>query len=444
MKQFSIQILTFLVAITLLNSCKSGAVNLFKAATPHEQYQRKLTAAGLDKTAMGVSWVEAAKVSINKALSVQIPYRENGYFAAERIPATAYRFEVKRGQKINISLEKTSSKPMLVYLDVWEIEDSGDLKLIKSADTAGRPFDFDADDETKYILRLQPELLRSGSFTLQITSGPSLDFPIGQNNSPRVGSYFGDGRDANSRKHEGIDIFAKFHTPVVAIANGTVTRVNENNLGGKVVWLRPENKNYTLYYAHLDRQIATEGQIVKAGDTLGLVGNTGNARTTPPHLHFGLYTSRGAIDPLPFIRKTNSEIPTSTNAGLANINKMLRTSKKATLFRSTNESLDSAITLPSSTIVYATASFQNYLKVELPDGTVGYLRNNVIRNLSAALKKVTITATALPGYDQPSTLAAIKMNFTKGAKVDLLGIFSTYSLVTDASNETSWISNDSF
>jgi len=39
------------------------------------------------------------------------------------------------------------------------------------------------------------------------------------------------------------------------------------------------------------------------GDTLGFVGNTGNARNTLPHLHFGIYTGNGAIDPLPFIRK---------------------------------------------------------------------------------------------------------------------------------------------
>ncbi|MGY8915482.1 MAG: peptidoglycan DD-metalloendopeptidase family protein, partial [Flavobacteriales bacterium] len=58
------------------------------------------------------------------------------------------------------------------------------------------------------------------------------------------------------------------------------------------------------YYAHLDSIIARDGQRVKRGDTLGLVGNTGNARTTPPHLHFGIYgRGTGAINPLSFLKQ---------------------------------------------------------------------------------------------------------------------------------------------
>ncbi|WP_317198432.1 M23 family metallopeptidase [Salegentibacter lacus] len=56
---------------------------------------------------------------------------------------------------------------------------------------------------------------------------------------------------------------------------------------------------------------------MKRGDTLGFVGNTGNARTTPPHLHFGIYKGyRGAINPLHFVyqtslQETDPEIPDS-------------------------------------------------------------------------------------------------------------------------------------
>ena len=48
------------------------------------------------------------------------------------------------------------------------------------------------------------------------------------------------------------------------------------------------------------------GNRVRVGDTLGFVGNTGNAKTTPPHLHFGIYTRGGAIDPLPFVKQTKA------------------------------------------------------------------------------------------------------------------------------------------
>jgi hypothetical protein len=95
-----------------------------------------------------------------------------------------------------------------------------------------------------------------------------------------------------------------------------ISRVNENNPGGKVVFLRDANTGNNLYYAHLDSQIAVEGQKVKTGDTVGLVGKTGNARNTVPHLHFGIYTIGGAINPLPFINPDVKE-PKKIAASLA-------------------------------------------------------------------------------------------------------------------------------
>lgn len=63
------------------------------------------------------------------------------------------------------------------------------------------------------------------------------------------------------------------------------------------------NGGRLYYYAHLDgyAEGIKTGDTVLAGDTIGYVGNTGNARTTPPHLHFGAYTATGALDPLPLL-----------------------------------------------------------------------------------------------------------------------------------------------
>ena len=64
-----------------------------------------------------------------------------------------------------------------------------------------------------------------------------------------------------------------------------------------------EHEIESHYYAHLERQAVTTGEHVTAGDVVGYVGNTGNARTTPPHLHFGIYRrGEGPIDPLPFVQ----------------------------------------------------------------------------------------------------------------------------------------------
>ena len=104
-----------------------------------------------------------------------------------------------------------------------------------------------------------------------------------------------------ARRHEGIDIFAKKGTPIVATTEGIVLRRGENRLGGKVVWVYgPGGQHH--YYAHLDRFAgAAPGERVQAGALLGHVGNTGNARTTPPHLHYGIYADAGAINPYPLL-----------------------------------------------------------------------------------------------------------------------------------------------
>lgn len=127
-----------------------------------------------------------------------------------------------------------------------------------------------------------------------------LVFPIsGKSN---IGSYWGDDRDGGARRHEGIDIFAERGTSVVAVTDGYVLDVSEDGIGGKTVTIQSDNYNWRSYYAHLDQQKVSRGQVIKKGQVIGTVGNTGNARTTPPHLHFGMYESAGAFDPLPYIK----------------------------------------------------------------------------------------------------------------------------------------------
>ncbi|RYG04614.1 MAG: M23 family metallopeptidase, partial [Chitinophagaceae bacterium] len=296
MKKNLLSILCALICATLIFSCKSGPFNLLKAGSPHQQYERKLQTAGLDKTAMGATWISKAQSSLTKAVNIKLPYQEKGYFAADKIEAIAFRFTLTRGQQINIQLDRTPIEQFMVYVDFWELTDEQTPKLLMSADTLGNSITVDAKKTGEYILRLQPELLGSGAYTLAITTGPSLGYPLKAVNRSQIQSLFGVGRDAGARKHEGIDIFSTFRTPVLALADGTITRVNSNNLGGKVVWFRPKGRDFTVYYAHLDEQLVNDGASVLLGDTLGLMGNTGNAQTTPPHLHLGIYTSGGAID----------------------------------------------------------------------------------------------------------------------------------------------------
>jgi murein DD-endopeptidase MepM/ murein hydrolase activator NlpD len=135
-------------------------------------------------------------------------------------------------------------------------------------------------------------------------------FPIPDRSLSAVQSGFGAPRDGGARDHHGIDIFAPRGTPVIAIADGMV-RTDDTPRGGRVVWLREARLGRNLYYAHLNDWAVPSGTPVRVGDIIGYVGNTGNARTTPPHLHFGIY-DRGPTDPAPFLWRDDPVPPRLT------------------------------------------------------------------------------------------------------------------------------------
>lgn len=115
---------------------------------------------------------------------------------------------------------------------------------------------------------------------------------------------WGDPRDGGERKHRGIDIFAKRGTQIVAVADGIISYIGDQPKGGHCLWLTTEN-GASFYYAHLDRWAPGiyEGMEVQSGDLLGFVGNTGNAITTPPHLHFAVNQNDEMVNPYPILTR---------------------------------------------------------------------------------------------------------------------------------------------
>jgi murein DD-endopeptidase MepM/ murein hydrolase activator NlpD len=114
------------------------------------------------------------------------------------------------------------------------------------------------------------------------------------------------------RRHEGQDIFAPKGTPILSATNGYVYKIGQNNLGGQTVSVISAGGR-VYYYAHLDAYAPNlaVGDPVTTRTVLGFVGTTGNAVGTPPHLHFGIYTMSGAINPLPLL--TDRTVPRLTN-----------------------------------------------------------------------------------------------------------------------------------
>jgi hypothetical protein len=125
---------------------------------------------------------------------------------------------------------------------------------------------------------------------------------------PVVGAYtytdtFGAYRADTPGGHQGDDIFAAYGTPVVAVQDGTITGVSTTPIGGNNIHLTTSRGDY-FYYAHLSR-FATglaQGRLVVAGQTIGYVGDTGDAKGTPPHLHFEIHPDGGpAVDPTAYL-----------------------------------------------------------------------------------------------------------------------------------------------
>ena len=115
--------------------------------------------------------------------------------------------------------------------------------------------------------------------------------------------------DVSGGWHHGDDIFAAVGTPVLAVADGVVFSVGWNSVGGWRLWLRDARGN-EFYYAHLSAYspLAVDGAVVRAGDVVGYVGDTGDAEGTPSHLHFEIHPVRllgrgydGAVDPTTYL-----------------------------------------------------------------------------------------------------------------------------------------------
>ena len=127
----------------------------------------------------------------------------------------------------------------------------------------------------------------------------TLPVPVAGVSASQLADTWGAAR-SGGRQHEGIDIFALRGTPVVSATEGIVNRVGTNSLGGTIVGVIGPGREWH-YYAHLEAHAdgLAEGQVVAPGDTLGTVGTSGNAAGTPPHLHYGIYRTGGAINPYP-------------------------------------------------------------------------------------------------------------------------------------------------
>jgi murein DD-endopeptidase MepM/ murein hydrolase activator NlpD len=291
-----------LVAVGVMVACEQRPPFL-RTLTPHDAYAGSLRTAGLHETALGRDWVAAGEAALRDARATTLPLQVATPFTAAEPRAIGYRLSLKRGRVLRVEIAPAGDQT-LVFLDLFRApaQPGEPATHIVSAERGTLVIEREIDRDGDYLLRIQPELLRSGTLKIVQRTTAALSFPVAGRNRAAVQSYFRDPRDGGRREHHGVDIFAPRDTPVLAASSGLVSSVATTPVGGHVVWVWDPRRGQSHYYAHLSRQSVRMGQPVTAGDVIGYVGNTGNARTTPPHLHFGIYArGDGPIDPLPFV-----------------------------------------------------------------------------------------------------------------------------------------------
>ncbi|SDR92682.1 SH3 domain-containing protein [Gillisia sp. Hel1_33_143] len=297
------RILFLFFLILVLASCSkiNKAKDLLTHSSAQEIYKRDLY---INDDIFKIWENEKQKALVYDSVAIDLPYQESGRFFPKSFSVYSYLIELHRGDllSVEVKLDSTSS---LAFIDIFTLETSG-FKNIIGSEFGKQKLQLEIAEDKLYKVIIQPEIDAGSYFNIKINRSPAYLFPVAGGKNRDAQSFWGAQRDGGKRAHEGVDIFAKRGTPVIASTAGRITYMGEKGLGGKQVWLRDLKRSQSLYYAHLDSIASINKNQVKAGDTLGFVGNTGNARTTPPHLHFGIYRSnRGAINPYHFIKQND-------------------------------------------------------------------------------------------------------------------------------------------
>jgi murein DD-endopeptidase MepM/ murein hydrolase activator NlpD len=274
---------------------------------PHQAYSYELALTRLQTNRPGSDWLAAADRALLSPAAISLPFHKRGEQAANAA-AVGYSFSVPVGRRVSVTVAGEGAADGELFVDLFS-RSSPKRERVAGALPGGasESIVLEVVDGGDYVLRVQPPLGGVGGFDVEIESSPLLAFPVEGVDARAIWSGFGAERDGGRRAHRGVDIFAARGTPVLAATDGWVTRVETTRVGGKVVWMQPLFGNMRVYYAHLEEQWVAPGEFVLAGQRLGSVGNTGNAVTTPPHLHFGVYVRRagrrgGAQDPAEFLR----------------------------------------------------------------------------------------------------------------------------------------------
>ena len=430
---------TFLfLPVVLLFACNGlkSIKSALSPPSPYEAYVQSLEKAELLGTSMAQQWISAGQESLNDSVWVSLPFVESGFFQASTPEARSYRFRVRDGQVLTINGAVKTSHPAKVFVDLFISDDAGWERVAYADSALSLTYEFNRDQEC--VLRVQPELLANTYYAVNTSATPVLLNPVFGASNKSIGSFYGAPRDNGRRSHEGVDIFAPKGTPVIAPTDGVVTRVGLNTLGGKVVWMKDPARGHSYYFAHLDSQMVKPGMKVFKGHVLGLVGNTGNARTTPPHLHFGIYQS-GSRDPLYYIQQAE-EAMASMPVDTGFHHQPFKVARKVAVLKSgPSAKLPDRGRLKRNTYVTVIGQSHHWYRISLPDKVEGFLPKNQLTELSEGAAITLDSASVLFSAGHARALPVDTLS--ENTPIHLLAHYGDYRFVTTEQGKAGWLLN---
>ena len=397
----------------------------------HEEFARQIESNGLAETAMGRRWLESARTALTEPLLIIPPYAESGGFLAHNAGALGLVFEAMDGQTLRLQFDRRGDPAGRVYVELFYArEPFAEARHVRLRGLGPDEslLELELPHDGKYIVRLQPELLIDSLYDLRLELDAAVPFPV-QVEQGAVGSFFGDPRDAGARSHEGVDIFAPRNTPVVAVAAGRA-HARTTPRGGNVVWLRTSDRSY--YYAHLEKAAFSGRRSVEAGEVIGFVGNSGNAVTTPTHLHFGVYRrGRGAMDPLPRIAARVFEQPPET---VEFPPRHVRTHAGKLNLRSEPDTSSEVLQqLSAGSIVRTSAIRGEWVRVTTPGNVSGWIHRNYQAEVTPLGQWQAVAPTVL--LDSIGARARPVALVGADEELDVIGSYATHLLVRDAAGK---------
>ncbi|MCP2016674.1 MAG: M23 family metallopeptidase [Erythrobacter sp.] len=192
---------------------------------------------------------------------------------------------------------------------------TGQREATRPAEAAPSP---SASDTSADGTGTDSDVLAVGALDAQLAAAPSaaqsrqLLIPVQNIRPADLTDTYSDSRGGGTRLHEALDIMAPKGTSVLSSAPGTIEKLFRSKAGGNTIYVRSTDGETIYYYAHLDAYAEglREGQRVRRGQRLGMVGSSGNASAEAPHLHFAIlqttadaewWEPANAVNPYPLL-----------------------------------------------------------------------------------------------------------------------------------------------